>query len=79
MSTMWGLTGSLDARLVSDSKSADVTFDAAPAATSSSGSGKSGASQLAAAEVAVQGTINGERFEVVRRRGAKKAELHFSV
>lgn len=27
MSVLWGLTGSLDARMVGDAKSADVTFD----------------------------------------------------
>jgi hypothetical protein len=29
MSVLWGLTGSLDTRMVGDSKSADVTYDAA--------------------------------------------------
>ena len=102
MSVMWGLTGSLDARLVVDSKSADVAFDAAlrPASSSStvgadatslpsvgakkrknsaSTTNPDTASAKLTAEVIVQGSINSQPFEIIRRRSAKKSELHFTV
>lgn len=87
MSVMWGLTGSLDTRVVGDSKSADVAYDAvlshmgtalsAPAAKKT----KAAAAALnkLTAEVVVRGAINNLPFEIVRRRSSRKAELHFSV
>ena len=68
MSIMWGLTGNMDPRLVADGKAVDVAYD----------SGKAGAPKRTA-EVTVKGRINGKAFEVVRRRGPKKAELLFSL
>ena len=89
MSVMWGLTGSLDARIVGDSKSADVAYDAvlshmgkaAPSEGAGKKTGKASAAALSklTAEVAVRGSINNLPFEIVRRRSSKKAELHFSV
>jgi hypothetical protein len=89
MSVLWGLTGSLDARMVGDSKSADVTYDAAlqrpsgdvpPKGTASKRkSAAASASSKLVAEVIVQGSINAQPFEIVRRRSAKKAELHFTL
>lgn len=103
MSVLWGLTGSLDARMVGDSRSSDVTFDsvlssasaaAAPKATRKrkisatstvNTTGESVFSVPAAvpnklvAEVIVNGYINSLPFEIIRRRSARKAELHFSV
>lgn len=91
---MWGLTGSLDARIVGDSKSADVAYDAVLSRVGLSGkdvstvptsSKKAAKSSSAAApgkltaEAVVKGTINNLPFEIIRRRSAKKAELHFSV
>lgn len=67
MSVLWGLTGSMDARLAGDSKAADVAYDA--------GEGQS----KRTAEVIVTGTINSKPFELVRRRGPRKSELLFSV
>ena len=65
MSTMWGLTGSLDARLVSDGRVANVAYD--------DGTGKK-----RTASVTVKGSVNGESFVVTRTRG-RKAELMFSI
>lgn len=97
MSVMWGLTGSLDARIVGDSKSADVAYDAVlsriglsekdvtptPSSTGGKKAGKSASSASApgklTAEVVVKGAINNLPFEIIRRRSAKKAELHFAV
>ncbi len=95
MSVMWGLTGSLDARIVGDSKSADVAYDSVLSRTGLSekefskvttGNKKGTKSTSAAAapgkltaEAVVKGTINNLPFEIIRRRSAKKAELHFSV
>jgi len=91
MSVMWGLTGSLDTRIVGDSKSADVAYDAvlshmgkaarteAPAPGKNIGKASAAALSKLTAEVAVRGTINSLPFEIIRRRSAKKAELHFSV
>lgn len=67
MSVLWGLTGSMDARLAGDSKATDVAFDA--------GEG----SPKRTAEVTVAGSINGQPFELTRRRGPRKTELLFSV
>eukprot|EP01041_Mallomonas_annulata_P000110 gene110-158_t len=68
MSTMWALTGSLDARLVTDGRAADVAYDP-------------GKGPKRTASVTLTGTVNGEAFEVIRRRGAagKKSELLFRV
>jgi hypothetical protein len=74
---MWGLTGSLDARLAGDSKSADVAFDAPP--SSILGAASAGAGKPTVAEVIVNGNINGQPFTIRRRRSSRKAELHFSV
>lgn len=94
MSVMWGLTGSLDARMVGDSKSADVTYDAVVSRIGGTGvagdlvgvsaAGKKKAAATAkesklTAEVTVQGLINSVPFEIIRRRSSKKAELHFTV
>ena len=88
---MWGLTGSLDTRIVGDSKSADVAYDAVlshmgkAARTEAPPPGKNVSKASAAAlnkltaEVAVRGSINNLPFEIIRRRSSKKAELHFSV
>jgi len=67
MSVLWGLTGSMDARLAGDSKATDVAFDA----------GEN--SPKRTAEVTVVGSINGQSFELIRRRGSRKTELLFSV
>jgi len=64
MSMMWGLTGSMDTRLVSDGKAVDVAFD-----TGSS-------SDRRTATVVVSGKINDKPFTVTRKRG-KKQELFF--
>lgn len=88
MSVMWGLTGSLDARMVGDSKSADVTYDAVLSRTGNGGTEAGGTTKKKAsaakeskltAEVTVQGLINSVPFEIVRRRSSKKAELHFRM
>ena len=56
MSVMWGLTGSMDARLVADGRAVDVAYDGA-------GVGK------CTAEVIINGFINNNPFSVTRRRG----------
>jgi hypothetical protein len=67
MSVMWGLTGSMDPRLVSDGRALDVAYDAGQ-----------GASKRVA-EVVISGDVNMVPFEVTRRRGTKKAELLFTM
>lgn len=89
MSVMWGLTGSLDARMVGDSKSADVTYDAVLSRLGPSGAADVGAGKKKTAatpkesklmaEVVVQGWINAAPFQIIRRRSSKKAELHFRI
>jgi NaMN:DMB phosphoribosyltransferase len=66
MSILWGLTGSLDTRLVADGKASDVAFD-------------TGDNSKVVAGISIQGTINSKPFSVVRRKGARKSELYFSV
>ena len=66
MSVMWGLTGSMDARLVADGRAVDVAYDGG-------GVGK------CTAEVIIQGSINNSPFVVTRRRGARKNDLLFQV
>ncbi len=66
MSVMWGLTGSMDARLVADGRAVDVAYDGA-------GVGK------CTAEVIINGYINNSPFSVTRRRGARKNDLLFQV
>ena len=56
MSVLWGLTGSMDVRLVADGNKVDVAYDAGPGAPRRT------------AEVTVQGCINAVPFEIVRRR-----------
>ena len=75
MSVMWGLTGSMDTRLVADGKAVDVAYDTG--ASSVLGSGSGGPKRVA--EVIVRGQINSKPFELIRRRGARKADLSFSV
>jgi DNA repair exonuclease SbcCD ATPase subunit len=65
MSVMWGLTGSMDARLVADGKAVDVAYDAGSS------------SSKRTAEVAIRGKINDKPFEVTRKRGARRADLAF--
>lgn len=79
MSVMWALSGSMDARLVADGRAADVAYDASSykAADGTILNSKNMAKRTA--EVSLWGTINGKPFELVRRRGAKKSELLFSV
>lgn len=90
MSVLWGLTGSLDARMVGDSKSADVTFDSALSVLKSAPKAARNRSRGAntdltvsqnklVAEVIVNGYINSLPFEIIRRRSARKAELHFTM
>lgn len=69
---MWGLTGVMDPRLVSDGKLSDVIFDSV-----ASDSSKATADRVA--EVTVHGTINGKPFQVQRKRSSKKGELRFYV
>jgi DNA repair exonuclease SbcCD ATPase subunit len=82
MSILWGLTGNMDTRLITDSRlpevindatstSFDVMSDSAAAATSSPASSKKHA------EVTIRGEINQKPFEVIRRKHAKKQELLF--
>lgn len=71
MSILWGLTGSLDSRLASDSRPADVAHDFGGVSSQTNGK--------AVAEVAVSGHVNGREFRVVRRRSSKKSELHFTL
>jgi DNA repair exonuclease SbcCD ATPase subunit len=66
MSVMWGLTGSMDTRLVADGLAIDVAYD-----TGSSADNRT-------AEVVVSGTINAVPFTVTRRRG-KKSALIFTL
>lgn len=73
MSIMWALTGSLDARLVGDNRPTDVAFDASLVNTNSKNKSKP------TAEVSLFGTINGQSFELVRRRSSKKTELSFKL
>ncbi len=68
MSILWGLTGSLDSRIVNDGKTVDVAFDSP---TQGKSSGK------AVAAVAIKGMINGKSFELLRKKGPKKQELQF--
>lgn len=67
MSVLWCLTGSMDTRLVADGRALDVAYDI--------DDGKSKIKKTA--EVKVTGTINNEPFEIIRRRGPRKNELHF--
>lgn len=67
MSVMWGLTGSMDARLVADGKAVDVAYDAGSS------------SSKRTAEVSIRGKINEKPFEVTRRRGARRADLSFAL
>jgi hypothetical protein len=67
MSILWGLTGSLDARLVSDGKAYDVAYDA------------HASSVKATAEVSIRGTINTVPFSVTRSKGSRKTELQLVV
>lgn len=65
MSALWCLTGSLDTRLVYDAKVANVVHQGLKT-SKRTGSAR----DRQTAEVTVSGYINGQRFEVVRRRGA---------
>ena len=68
MSTMWALTGSMDARLVADGRAADVAYD-------------NGVGPKRTAVVTVTGYVNKEPFTVTRRRGkgGKLTELKFHL
>lgn len=57
----------MDPRLVADGRAVDVAYDA--------GDGQ----PKRTAEVVIAGSINGQLFELVRRRGARKTELLFTV
>lgn len=65
MSVLWGITGSLDTRLVNDGKAADVAYD-----ISSVTKTKTSAISKVVAEVVIEGTINNKIFEIRRRRGS---------
>lgn len=71
MSVLWALTGSLDARLVSDGKAVDVAHDCAAGASEKSNS--------RTAEVSLVGSINGKEFSILRRRSARKSEVFTSL
>jgi hypothetical protein len=84
MSILWALSGSMDTRLVSDGRAADVAYDinvenmiSLPKAKTTKKKGNS--SEPVVAEVTLEGLINGKSFELVRRRSSKKSELLFSV
>jgi hypothetical protein len=67
MSVLWGLTGSMDTRLIDDSRAADVAYDA--------GEGQ----PKRTAEVVIHGFINSKPFILTRRRGPRKTELLFTL
>lgn len=71
MSVMWCLTGSLDARLIADSKAADVTYDSFVT--------DEAAKSKRVASVVLQGQINGRDFVVSRKKGNRKTELSFML
>lgn len=82
MSVLWALTGSLDTRLISDGRAADVAFDTALSNMGTdTKTGKTTKKKKAnpMAEVAVEGEINNQPFKVIRRRGVKKTELLFHL
>lgn len=66
---MWCLTGSMDARLIADSRSADVAFDSYMTDEASK--------MKRVAEVSLRGRINQQSFEIIRRKGIRKSELFF--
>ncbi|KAJ1441119.1 hypothetical protein B484DRAFT_476493, partial [Ochromonadaceae sp. CCMP2298] len=92
MSVLWGLTGSLDARPVVN-ESASVVNEGGAGGGAGGGvgvvggvgaagaevKGKSKRKKAVMAEVAVKGMVNGQAFDLVRRRSAKKAELRFTL
>lgn len=78
MSVMWALSGSMDARLVTDGRAADVAYDTGSFVGSDGAAGRQESAKRTA-EVSLWGSINEKPFELVRRRGAKKSELLFSV
>lgn len=67
MSVLWALTGSMDTRLVGDGKAVDVAYD--------TGEGVS----KRVAEVNLSGEINNKPFNIIRRRGARKNDLIFTL
>ena len=67
MSVLWALTGSMDTRLVGDGKAVDVAYDTGE-----------GASKRVA-EVNLSGEINNKPFNIIRRRGARKNDLLFTL
>jgi len=67
MSVLWALTGSMDTRLVGDGKAVDVAYD----------TGEGAAKRVA--EVNLIGEINNKPFNIIRRRGARKNDLLFTL
>lgn len=72
MSVMWALTGSLDARLVSESRVANVAHESVLLSEDSNGVAKKHT-----AKVTLYGSVNGKEFIITRKRSSKKAELSF--
>lgn len=93
MSILWALTGSLDTRLVADSRALDVAYDVGAPTTfglptpsgdtaSDTASNKKRTRKPPTqimAEVAVRGSVNDQPFVITRRRSAKKYELSLIV
>ena len=73
MSILWCLTGSLDTRLISDLRTAEVINDASYDVTRD----HSALSSKKHAEVIIKGNINQKPFEIIRRKYEKKQELFF--
>jgi DNA repair exonuclease SbcCD ATPase subunit len=77
MSVLWALSGALDGRVVSDGRATDVAYDGNAGGSSSSTSSSRKPTAPKAAQVSVSGLINGESFEITRKRGAKRSSLKF--
>jgi hypothetical protein len=67
MSILWALTGSMDTRLVSDTRAANVAHEGI------------GEKIRRTAEVVLHGTLNDKPFTVCRRRDNKKSDLRFEI